>query len=132
MPRLNEVLDAIEASLGLDTAQDPQPGRNEWSGQCCVASLVLLDYFPGRLIRCNVVEFKRSTVHYYALLHEHGKVDATAGQFDWRFAEVMDIQVHVDPDLYWFDDTQRKYEILKGRVKLYLERNVTARTDENL
>lgn len=127
MTELNDLIKALEASWGPDTAYD----KNDWStenparGQCVVSSLLVQDHLGGELLKCSVKGDNLSETHYFNQLPDGSTLDTTASQYT--------TSVSFTPDAISFDgfssirekrlsddDTHRRYELLKGRVDSYL------------
>jgi hypothetical protein len=127
MAELNNLIHALEASWGPDTAYD----KNDWSaenparGQCVVSSLIVQDHLGGELLKYSVKGDNLSETHYFNQLPDGSTLDTTASQYA--------TPVSFAPDTISFDgfssirekrlnddDTRKRYELLKGRVDSYL------------
>jgi hypothetical protein len=122
--RLEHVIRALSASWSADTTQleDWSPA-NPARGQCCVSSLVVEHYFGGKLARGHT---NLGTVHYWNIL-DHCWLDVTRSQFG---PEEYIVDYELDParHLWWFRDTELKYQRLKARVEKWILYN----TPENI
>ena len=120
---VKNIIEALEKSWSAETSYDP----NNWSienparGQCAVSSLMMQDFFGGEIVRFAA---ESNGVHekHYANIIEGVMIDVTRSQYPDTAVLVIS-----NPDLGNFsslrermlsdDDTKRRYELLKKRVK---------------
>ena len=91
---------------------------NPLFGHCTIASLIVNDYFGGKIMKASLKGY--SYTHYYNEIE--GKiVDSTIEQFKIEpiFEDVKEkdrIEILIN------EDTKSRYETLKNKVELYLEK----------
>ena len=119
MNSFNSVKEALEKSWCLETAY---PGDREyWTpekssiGQCTVTSMVLFDYFGGRIIRGYS---KKYNIYHYWNIIDGVKIDLTFSQFipdkaDIKFDKVVEKNKN---DLLKIKNVRVRYQLLKTKV----------------
>lgn len=128
-PPMELLLNALQASWGEDTAQNPNPSRGPASGQCVVSSMIVQDYYGGYLLKAEMSSASHhfglqpsspTIVHYWNQLPGGIWLDTTRDQFEtWWVPTAVVIR---PPDyLYKFEDTVKRYKLLKSRVVAYIE-----------
>lgn len=125
-PSLENILEALRNSWGEDTAQNPVEGAGISSGQCCVSSMIIQDYFGGELLRAEMSTFGNLTVqkpdvivHYWNELPGGVWLDSTRDQFNYNWIPISIVK-RPKEYLWKFEDTMNRYDILNKRVKEYL------------
>lgn len=130
MINLTKIVEALEASWGLDTTLSP----SDWStdnpsrGQCVVSSLIVQDYLGGELLRYSVDGENLHEIHYFNQLDDGTYIDTTINQYK------IPITLKLKPiSLDGFNSVREKrlsgqstaarYELLKERVDKYLQLN---------
>lgn len=119
---LSELQVAISKSWGRDTSNDWK-GWSQSSpsyGQCAVTSLVVQDYFGGRLMRVDVIKGGSVTgSHYYNELPNGRIVDFTIGQFgkDVSFGPPAE---RTREYVLSNTGTSIRYKLLSENVKMWL------------
>jgi hypothetical protein len=108
---------AIRASWAPDTASDPAV----WSpatpaiGQCAITALIIQDELGGDLLRCPAP----GSSHYWNLLPDTREIDLTREQFADGL-DVVDVQVRDRGYVLSFPATDRRYNVLRQRVRSQL------------
>ncbi|MCD6381879.1 MAG: hypothetical protein J7L43_02785 [Candidatus Aenigmarchaeota archaeon] len=118
--------EALKNSWSKETCYPPL--QDEWSperpslGQCAVTTMVVQDYFGGKLLYC------RHYHHYWNMLPDGREVDFTRGQFpkDVKicFDEIRDRNYLLNSEGSKRARTPERYRILKSRVDEYIKRYV--------
>lgn len=127
MIKLQDLMSALEASWGRDTAFD----KNDWSsenparGHCVVSSLIVQDYLGGELIGYSVKGEGIDETHFVNRLTDGTIVDTTKSQYIHAVSMTpkavnFDGFSSIREKRLSDDDTRRRYELLKGRVDSYL------------
>lgn len=126
MNSFNNVKEALEKSWCLETAY---PGEREYwipekssRGQCTVTSMVLFDYFGGKIIRGYS---KKYNIYHYWNIIDGVKIDLTFSQFipdkaDIKFDKVVEKN---KKDLLRIKNVCARYQLLKTKVSDILIRN---------
>ena len=79
-PSLSEVLQALQESWSIDSTDDPENWNpsNPSRGQCGMSSLIINDYFGGKLVLWKVfVGEEQDGVHYSNELPDGTPFDST-------------------------------------------------------
>ena len=93
--------------------------RNQWNddnktlGHCAIVALIINDYFGGYICKIKV------DYHYFNLI-DGEIVDLTSGQFKNNNISYSDYIIKTREDVLMNEDTKKRYEILKLKVKLSL------------
>jgi len=114
---LKKINDKLLTAYSQETSQ-PYDGLwspdNPAKGHCAVVSMIIQDYFGGKIIRC-FVDDPEQVVHYYNSTTK-GDIDLTWGQFSEHC-----VKYAIRPaayEEYVFSDTLLKYKMLKDRAGL--------------
>ena len=95
--------------------------RNQWNddnktlGHCAIVALIINDYFGG-----NICKIKVNNISHYFNLIDGEIVDLTSGQFKNNNISYSDYIIKTREDVLMNEDTKKRYEILKLKVKLSL------------
>ena len=92
-PSLSEVLQALQDSWSIDSTDDPENWNpsNPSRGQCGMSSLIINDYFGGKLVLWKVfVGEEQAGVHYSNELPDGTPFDSTGDQF-WDTEELKNL-----------------------------------------
>jgi hypothetical protein len=118
---VEKVEQAIMKAWAADTSSRPELWTPESPalGQGTVTALVMQDYLGGALVKKEVKSMP-GYIHYYNLLST-GLRDLTKSQFAegtaFGPAEFMERE-----DILFYPDTMRRYEILRARVSVILNK----------
>ena len=111
-----EVRSIIKLSWTKDTCY---PGsREEWSeknpslGQCAVTTLIVNDFFGGKIMRCMC----NGISHYYNLINDE-IVDLTVDQFEGVIPNYEESSERTRDYLFSSSDTKERYYLLLNNVK---------------
>lgn len=116
---------ALKLSWSKNTCYPPM--ENEWStdnpalGQCYVTALVVQDYLGGKILKAR---FDDGVAHFWNIV-DGKEVDLTRSQFDDK-EEIPEPVVVERKDLEhnsMYKEYNKRYEILKERVKRFIEKN---------
>ena len=91
-PSLSEVLQALQDSWSIDSTDEPENWNpsNPSRGQCGMSSLIINDYFGGKLVLWKVfVGEEQDGVHYSNELPDGTPFDSTGDQF-WDTEELKE------------------------------------------
>ncbi|WP_211227189.1 YunG family protein [Saccharospirillum impatiens] len=91
-PSLEELEIALRKSWSLESTEEPENWTlsNPSRGQCGISSLIVNDYFGGKLVLWKVfIGNKQIGFHYSNELPDGTKVDVTSDQF-WTNEELRD------------------------------------------
>lgn len=126
-PGLQELTAALHKAWSAETsyAGDQWPADNPARGQCVTSSLVVQDYYGGRLIRFAVKGEGIQEYHYCNVLGDGTLLDTTRSQYKTT------VTMQEKPvDLAGFQtlrqkrladgETRQRYQLLKARVQQYL------------
>lgn len=122
----NDAMKAERIELALNKAWSAETANGSWSpevpsmNQCAVTALVVQDYLAGELLRC---ETRAGNSHYWNRLPSGREIDLTSPQFEHIADEPLFASTAIRERAYVlsFPDTRRRYEILSGRVKGFLD-----------
>lgn len=112
---------AIKKSWGKDTAYkddvEKWSPKNSSAGQCAVTALIIYDYFGGRIFSGISQD---GVVHYWNKIYGL-KIDMTRSQFKGTktFSNITKWNAE---DLIQTGNVQDRYEILRSRVEVYLNK----------
>lgn len=120
------LLEALSASWSRETAY--KNDRKYWSessrevGQCTVTSIIVYDYFGGKIIRG--FSEKYNIFHYWNEVNGQ-KIDLTFKQFCENKGDIdfKNIIIKKKEDLLHIRNVKERYEILRQRVELYLKKS---------
>ena len=91
-PSLEEIKKVLQDSWSLESTEEPENWKpsNPSRGQCGISSLIINDYFGGKLVLWKVfIGDKQTGFHYSNELPDGSKIDVTSDQF-WTNEEVKD------------------------------------------
>ena len=116
-------LDKLETILNsLYSKETCYPGcRNQWNddnktlGHCAIVALIINDYFGGYICKIKV----NNISHYFNLI-DGEIVDLTSEQFKINDISYANYIIKTREDVLMDEDTKKRYEILKLKVKLSL------------
>lgn len=124
--KLEDLEKALEKSWSKETCYPEL--RDEWSpdnpalGQCAVTSLVVQDYFGGKLLYC------KHQHHYWNKISSGEEVDFTRDQFPEGakicLDEIKERKYLLNSESSKKAQTPQRYEILKERVDNEIKKNV--------
>ncbi|WP_132704309.1 YunG family protein [Reinekea marinisedimentorum] len=123
-PSLDEVLKALRDSWSLESTEEPEnwTPSNPSRGQCGVSSLIINDYFGGKLVLWKVyVGEEQVGFHYSNELPDGTPIDSTAEQF-WENEELKEPSSFERPNRPPKNGADR-YLILSSLVRSKLESN---------
>lgn len=117
---LEEIKELLTLSWSYETCS---PGlKKEWNkenpslGQCAVTSLIVNDFFGGKIMKCMTL----SGSHYYNLID--GKiVDLTVEQFLGEIPKYEDSSERTRDYLLSNEDTKKRYKNLLYNLKLFIK-----------
>ena len=95
--------------------------RNQWNddnktlGHCAIVALIINDYFGGYICKMKV----NNISHYFNLI-DGEIVDLTSEQFKINDISYANYIIKTREDVLMDEDTKKRYEILKLKVKLSL------------
>lgn len=95
--------------------------RNQWNdenktlGHCAIVALLINDYFGGDICKTKV----NNISHYFNLIDDK-IIDLTSDQFKSDKIDYTDYVIKTRDDVLKNEDTKKRYEILKLKVKLSL------------
>ena len=95
--------------------------RNQWNddnktlGHCAIVALIINDYFGG-----NICKIKVNNISHYFNLIDGEIVDLTSEQFKINDISYANYVIKTREDVLMNEDTKKRYEILKLKVKLSL------------
>lgn len=95
--------------------------RNQWNnenktlGHCAIVALLLNDYYGGDICKIKV----NNISHYFNLIDDK-IIDLTSDQFKSDKIDYTDYVIKNRDDVLKNEDTKKRYEILKLKVKLSL------------
>ena len=125
--KLSYLKRVLEKSWSKETSADSKKwsSKNPAWGQCVVTALVVQDFFGGKLlkgiVRIEDIEYIDNVwSHYWNQLPDGSKIDLTKSQFPKK-------TIMPQGDLAYrkyvlsYPNVVRRYEILKQRVKSFLE-----------
>ena len=121
-PSLPQVLQALRESWSLTSSEEPEnwTPSNPSRGQCGTSSLIVNDYFGGKLVLWRVfVEDEQVGFHYSNELPDGTRLDATGDQF-WENESLRDPDVFARPNKPPKNGADR-YKALAELVKIKLE-----------
>ena len=93
--------------------------RNQWNdknktlGHCAIVSLLINDYFGG-----NICKIKVNNISHYFNIIDNDIIDFTSDQFGNKRIDYTNYDIKSREEILKDDDTRRRYEILKLKVKL--------------
>ena len=116
-------LDKLETILNsLYSKETCYPGcRNQWNddnktlGHCAIVALIINDYFGGYICKIKV----NNISHYFNLI-DGEIVDLTSEQFKINDIFYANYVIKTREDVLMNEDTKKRYEILKLKIKLCL------------
>jgi hypothetical protein len=117
-PSLDDVVKALSESWSMETTEEPEnwTPENPSRGQCGISSLIINDYFGGRLVLWKVfVGDEQVGFHYSNELPDGTRFDVTADQF-WATEELQSPEVFSRPDKPPKNGADR-YEALSTMVR---------------
>ena len=95
--------------------------RNQWNddnktlGHCAIVALIINDYFGGYICKIKV----NNISHYFNLI-DGEIVDLTSEQFKINDISYANYVIKIREDVLMNEDTKKRYEILKLKIKLCL------------
>ena len=95
--------------------------RNQWNddnktlGHCAIVALIINDYFGGYICKIKV----NNISHYFNLI-DGEIVDLTSEQFKINDISYANYIIKTREDVLMDEDTKKRYEILKLKIKLCL------------
>ena len=95
--------------------------RNQWNddnktlGHCAIVALIINDYFGGYICKIKV----NNISHYFNLI-DGEIVDLTSEQFNINDISYANYVIKTREDVLMNEDTKKRYEILKLKIKLCL------------
>ena len=95
--------------------------RNQWNddnktlGHCAIVALIINDYFGGYICKMKV----NNISHYFNLI-DGEIVDLTSEQFKINDISYANYVIKTRKDVLMNEDTKKRYEILKLKIKLCL------------
>ena len=95
--------------------------RNQWNddnktlGHCAIVALIINDYFGGYICKMKV----NNISHYFNLI-DGEIVDLTSEQFKINDISYANYVIKTREDVLMNEDTKKRYEILKLKIKLCL------------
>ena len=95
--------------------------RNQWNGDnktlghCAIVALIINDYFGGYICKIKV----NNISHYFNLI-DGEIVDLTSEQFKINDISYANYVIKTREDVLMNEDTKKRYEILKLKIKLCL------------
>ena len=95
--------------------------RNNWNsdnktlGHCAIVALLINDYFGG-----NICKIKVDNISHYFNIIDDKITDFTSGQFENKKIDYSNYVVKSREEILENEDTNKRYEILKLKVKLSL------------
>ena len=95
--------------------------RNQWNddnktlGHCAIVALIINDYFGGYICKIKV----NNISHYFNLI-DGEIVDLTSEQFKINDISYANYVIKTREDVLMNEDTKKRYEILKLKIKLCL------------
>jgi hypothetical protein len=102
--------------------------RDEWSeenpslGQCAITSLIVNDYFGGKIMRCMA----STGSHYYNLI-DNELIDLTFEQFQGEIPQYEQGQERTREYLLGNEDTRNRYLLLKSNLEKTINEEKTIR-----
>ena len=116
-------LDKLETILnGLYSKETCYPEcRNQWNddnktlGHCAIVALIINDYFGGYICKIKV----NNISHYFNII-DGEIVDLTSEQFKINDISYANYVIKTREDVLMNEDTKKRYEILKLKIKLCL------------
>ena len=99
-PSIDVVMKALRESWSLESTEEPENWNlsNPSRGQCGISSLIINDYFGGKLVLWKVfVGEEQDGFHYSNELPDGTQFDATGDQF-WENEELREPSVFERPD----------------------------------
>lgn len=95
--------------------------KNNWNknnpslGHCAITSLIVNDYFNGKILRCKTKE----GTHYYNLIDDK-VIDLTVEQFQGKIPDYRESEEKTREEILENNDTIYRYKLLKERLsKIY-------------
>lgn len=122
-PSVNDVMKALRESWSLESTEEPENWEpsNPSRGQCGISSLIINDYFGGKLVLWKVFAGEEQVgFHYSNELPDGAQFDSTGDQF-WESEELREPSAFVRPDKLPKNGADR-YLKLAGLVSSKLER----------
>ncbi|TXR53962.1 YunG family protein [Reinekea thalattae] len=98
-PSIDDVMRALRESWSLESTEEPENWQpsNPSRGQCGISSLIINDYFGGKLVLWKVfVGEEQIGFHYSNELPDGTQFDATGDQF-WQSEELREPSVFDRP-----------------------------------
>ena len=111
---------ALEKSWSAETSSDPSNWTSEnpaW-GQCAVTALIIQDCFWGDLLRAAIEGIGS---HYWNQLPDGSEIDLTKIQF-LTAVVIPPGETRTREYVLSYPATAKRYELLKRRVKNFLEK----------
>ena len=113
-------IESLRSLLNWSWEKDTcSPGlRDKWTkdnktlGQCAITSLIVNDFFGGKIMRCMA----SSGSHYYNLIDDE-LVDLTVEQFLGEIPGYLEGQERTREYLLGNEDTRNRYLLLKSNVE---------------
>lgn len=128
---INKLKILLEKSWNRDTCS---PGlRYKWSednpslGQCAITSLIVNDYFGGKIMRCMA----STGSHYYNLI-DNEIIDLTAEQFGDEVPKYEDGEERTIEYLLSNEDTKNRYLMLYNNLKEVINEEKTRENRYNM
>ncbi|WP_428239511.1 YunG family protein [Gynuella sp.] len=121
-PSPDDVLKALQDSWSLESTEEPEnwTPSNPSRGQCGISSLIINDYFGGKLVLWKVfVGEDQVGFHYSNELPDGTPFDSTGDQF-WESEELKEPSAFVRPDKSPKNGAER-YKALAKLVRKKLE-----------
>ncbi len=105
-----------------ETSSDPDgwTETNPLWGHCAVVSLLVQDYFYGKILRVSLLEipeFAAMRSHYFNELPSGTVTDFTAAQFGDRYPKGLEAEPRNRSYLLSSPDTERRYKLLEERMR---------------
>jgi hypothetical protein len=118
-----DLLEGLIESWSRETSADPDSWteRNPAWGQCAVTALIVQEYLGGTLFRGEVGPIS----HYWNQLPSGELIDLTRVQFGDEF-RIDRVEPRTREYVLSHPDTNRRYELLRGRVRRSIQRRRTS------
>lgn len=112
-----ELEEYLNMSWSKETSVDENWNvKNPALGQCAVTSLVVNDYYGGKIMRCMT----STGSHYYNLI-DNRIIDLTASQFEDEIPPYETGEERTREYLLSNENTKKRYELLSKNVKDNME-----------
>ena len=114
-PSLDDVVKALQESWSFESTEEPENWTlaNPSRGQCGISSLIINDYFGGKLVLWKVfIGEEQVGFHYSNELPDGAPFDSTGDQF-WESEELREPSSFVRPDKPPKNGADRYLNLLK-------------------